>query len=599
MTKPVNLLTNGGFEQIGSDGLPVGWTLRCGSGADWHGQEIHYRSDPNVLHSGKRSASVLHESPNFAEWLLLTHELSLPPGDYVFTGYVYWKGVSPARPCVSVQVMHKDGSASPSAFYQIFSKPTPPTWQRFTYRFTVTANDDRVQFMPISTDGVCYVFVDDVAVYRASEAPVLKDDIPEPSPKIPAVMGHKLITGLTHNQRSRVQNIDGIWYLVNPNGEAFFDLGITHVSYPAAGSWWDQLNPQRGKLVREKWPSSRLWMEQVAAQMKRWGFSSFGAWSYSEALPAAARNGLGYWAIPGFSGAGEGKHYLRSQTGAEIPIGGTSRMADPFDPVWRKAVLEIARAYAEKTPSLTGYFVDNEISLGVVPLQHYLWTPSARKEMAEWLTKRYKGQIEKLNRAWSIPISVRRYSSFVEATMNPPVINLDQNPAGYMDDLKLFEDYTVQTYVDVVISAIRRYDPDGLIASPRLPGSHFTDYAPLRHFRRFDIISINDYAGQYYTKSDLERLKAIHKLTGRPILISEWAADGKQPGSQEGRAEAYQNQLKQLTNLPFIVGAHYHMWFTSGNGQGTGIVHGADDPDQPFVSQIAKINIASFRNPKR
>ncbi|XHR31095.1 MAG: beta-galactosidase [Chthoniobacteraceae bacterium] len=596
-----NLLRNGDFEDAGNNGLPSAWYVLDegkGHGTSYKDHKIQFQVDPNIVRHGHYSAAVFHSDSQYPYWVMLRQDLKLQPGDYVITGYVNWARKSFARPCVSLHLIDSKNSVSCPIVFKLWNKQPPSDWIQFWKKFTVTADTKVVGVNILATDGPAQAYVDDVAVYHLQDAPPEPEALAENSQPavIPAQAGHPSIPGLEKDERIKVVELNGVWYFKSQDGTAFFDLGVNHFSYPKEKSWWDSLNPQRGKEVRLKWPIESEWQNHAIGCLKNWGFSSLGAWSFESSIKAAGEKGINSWVMFGFSAVNNSAYLLKGQNGMTIPVGGTSRMGDPFNPDWKNAVLVQAKSVIEKRKDIShvmGYFPDNEISLGVVPLYAFAWTPSAKEALIKWLSARYR-DISTLNKAWTTdPQHKFNYTCFDEIGSMPPDLAVVGDNRKLMADMENFEDFMVSEYVDFVVGAIRKYDPQAIICSPRLPGERLCDYKPLRHFSRFDVVAVNCYGAGSYSSRQIDALQKIHEVTGRPILISEWTVGHGYEG--EGRSKAYIDMVKQLSNLPFIVGMHWQMWFTpSAEGNNFGLVDNADSPDELFVEKVSKFQKASF-----
>jgi hypothetical protein len=603
-----NLLRNGDFESRGSDGLPTGWYVLdggAGPGSSYKNHNIHFQADPNIVRTGHYSAAMIHSAPEYPAWVMLRQDLHLAPGDYVLAGYAFWPRRSFARPCVALHLIDRKGGLEHPLIFQIWNKAASPDWVPFWGTFTVKPDVQTVGVNILATDGPAQAYVDDVGVYRLQDAPP-KPQSPEavlPPAPIPATPGHPGIAGLDASGRVELVEVNGVWYFKSPQGRAFFDLGVNHFSYPAANSWWDQLNPDRGVKVRKRWPTEAQWQDDALNALKDWGFTSLGAWSWEGAYGKAGGRGILPWVIFGFNTADENAYLLKDRNGSAIPVGGTSRMADPFEPRWRDAISAQVRSTLEgKNPSrIMGYFPENEISLGVVPLYAYAGTPAAKAAMCRWLTQRH-GTVAKLNQAWSEGTAAFTYASFEAVVASLPDLTSAHEHSALMKDMEAFEDFMVETYVNAVVATIRQYAPNGIICSPRLPGEGLCDYKPLRHFKKFDIIAVNCYGGESYSSRQIESLKKIHAVTGRPVLITEWTV-GTNDAIHDGehQANVYIDMEKQLSNLPFVVGMHWQMWFSPAEGGNNfGLVDNDDSPYSPaFIAKVAAFQKNGFGAPSK
>ena len=117
-------------------------------------------------------------------------------------------------------------------------------------------------------------------------------------------------------------------------------------------------------------------------------------------------------------------------------------------------------------------------------------------------------------------------------------------------------------YLDVVCSAVRKYDPNHLNLGIRFGGKPADDV--LRLARVFDVCSINVY--EYEPTKQLER---SHRLSGRPILIGEFHFGVPENGlgsglvqvaNQTERGVGYRYFVEQAVSLPYALGAHWFTW---------------------------------------
>lgn len=115
-----------------------------------------------------------------------------------------------------------------------------------------------------------------------------------------------------------------------------------------------------------------------------------------------------------------------------------------------------------------------------------------------------------------------------------------------------------------IVPSVRKYDPNHLTLGNRLNGN-VSDEA-LRSLSVFDVVSLTVY--DYLPRRAV--LDHIHKLTGRPVLVSEFQfgtpRDGMSAGFRQTRDEdqrgiAYRLFVENLAVLPYAVGAHWSQYF--------------------------------------
>ncbi|MFA0742841.1 MAG: hypothetical protein DFNUSKGM_002973, partial [Candidatus Fervidibacter sacchari] len=76
----------------------------------------------------------------------------------------------------------------------------------------------------------------------------------------------------------RTEQVNGVWWFVDPDGHLFISKGVNHVSFggdhcPALG-----YSPYN-RNVQAKYGSEEKWAEATANRLKEWGFNTIGAWS--------------------------------------------------------------------------------------------------------------------------------------------------------------------------------------------------------------------------------------------------------------------------------------------------------------------------------
>ena len=113
--------------------------------------------------------------------------------------------------------------------------------------------------------------------------------------------------------------------------------------------------------------------------------------------------------------------------------------------------------------------------------------------------------------------------------------------------------------------AIRRHDPNHLVLGCRFAG-YAGDSAMRAVGRHFDVISYHAYSAN----APVERLEQVARLTGKPVMITEFSFKAMDSGlpntkgaakpvaTQQDRGEGFARYVEALAALPFCVGFH---WF--------------------------------------
>ena len=121
---------------------------------------------------------------------------------------------------------------------------------------------------------------------------------------------------------------------------------------------------------------------------------------------------------------------------------------------------------------------------------------------------------------------------------------------------------TFEKYLDLAIAAIKKYDPNHLTLGIRFGGE--VSYELLRTGSKFDVCSIN-----IYEYEPMWQIQRTNRNTGRPVLIGEFhigvPANGLGAGlvqakDQKERGKAYRYYVEQSASLSGFVGAYWFQW---------------------------------------
>ena len=119
-----------------------------------------------------------------------------------------------------------------------------------------------------------------------------------------------------------------------------------------------------------------------------------------------------------------------------------------------------------------------------------------------------------------------------------------------------------EKYLDLVSTAVRKYDPNHLNLGIRFGGNPTPEV--LRTARVFDVCSINVY--EYEPTKQIER---SYRLSGRPILLGEFHIGVPENGLGSGLVQArdqvergvgYRYFVEQAAALPGFLGTHWFTW---------------------------------------
>ncbi|MCX5646907.1 MAG: beta-galactosidase [Phycisphaerae bacterium] len=385
----------------------------------------------------------------------------------------------------------------------------------------------------------------------------------------------------------RVCERDGIWWLVTPQGHAFLSKGVNNVSFRADDAPQLGYSPYQ-RAVQDKYGSQDAWAKAAVERLCGWGFNTLGSWS----SPSTFDHNMPYTVNLG----------LATRAGADWLKGAVGDFfSRDFEQKMEAACRQLCGPRA-KDPWLIGYFTDNELRWGAdwrgkeSLLEEYLRFPedaAGRKAALEFLKQRYS-DVAALNPAWGTNITSWDQLRGREQTSGDAV----------RKDQAAWQEVVAQRYFATCKNSIRKADPNHLIL-----GCRFAGQAPdpvLRGLKdSVDVVSFNNY-GQ---TAPAETLQNIHRLTGRPIMLTEFSFKAMDSGlpntkgaarpvaTQADRADGFARYVHGLLDLPFMVGFH---WFEhadepkegrfDGENSNYGVVSIEDRPWDILVQRMTEVN---------
>jgi hypothetical protein len=363
------------------------------------------------------------------------------------------------------------------------------------------------------------------------------------------------------------------WWLVDPQGYAFFSIGIDVMNPSAFGpvsgmedlhQWLPfqdtlfapAVSARRGQkacsfltanLIRvfgDQWETR--WQEMTRGLMLNWRFNTIGNWS--------------------------DRNFIRS---ARMPyVLPLSRFPDTdvklyrdFPDVFSESYQAAADSFAQQMtaykddPYLIGYFLrneplwafgDNNIASEMLATD----TPSATRDaLVKWLQERYHNQVNAFAQAWNFSCS---QFDELKTTAIPDAARLSEKAAA---DLREFSGIMVERYLKYPSEALRKIAPNHLNLGIRY-GWISSDLCYVGT-NQFDVFSINSYS----EKPDPAIIKQITDKANMPVMIGEFhhgSIDRGLPStgiggaiSQAERGVAYSYYMEQGAMLPGMVGIHY------------------------------------------
>lgn len=335
----------------------------------------------------------------------------------------------------------------------------------------------------------------------------------------------------------RVQQIDGRWWFIDPEGYPFIHKGV--VAFSAGTS------DVQKQAFQDLFGTKENWAEKHIAFLKSYGFNGVGAWSDCDEI-RQLEEPLVYTVIVSPMSRFKSEH--RKALGGKYLHHGWQgyrfdlpMVFDPqFDQYVEESVASIVKYKDDKY--LLGYFTDNELPWVNNALDRHL-TLLAKDEYGyvaakEWLEKRKNG-----------------FCGVEDITD---------------EDRNEFLAYMLETYLQKVVKAIRKYDPNHLYLGCRFnqEREELQNEAMFRVAGKYmDVISVNHYRKWEPVESIL---RDWSEWSGRPFIITEWYTKGEDTPlpnrtgagwnvkTQKDRGHFYQNFCIELMRCKNCIGWH---WF--------------------------------------
>ena len=407
-----------------------------------------------------------------------------------------------------------------------------------------------------------------------------------------------------------VQKDNERWWLVDPEGYAFFSVGFdcygtncsdritdienlyerlpdeNSVFSPAysngggnvfnEGKFFDFYIANLIKVFGEKWWNA--WAKISKSQMYKWGINTIGNWSQENFIK---------WAkMP----------YVYPL--ADFPTTENKIFRD-FPDVFSEEYRNSSQEYAKQLERfkgdklLIGYFMRNEpiwAFADELNLAHEMFRDltmfKTKEKLIGWMISLYKGDIGFLNQAWDVKLN--SFNDIASMKFN----DFNHNP---QKDLNEFSKLMVYEYIKIPAEALKMEDPHHLNLGMRY--AWISSDIVFEGCDYFDVFSLNCYK----TKPNSEEISYITKKTGKPCMIGEFhfgapdrgpiAAGLRSVRTQQDRAKAYRYYVEQSASMKELVGVHY---FTQndeaalGRGDGEAWQIGAVDVCQQVYTEFVE-----------
>lgn len=376
---------------------------------------------------------------------------------------------------------------------------------------------------------------------------------------------------------------NGRWWLVDPEGYAFFSVGPDCVvarsdcRIDGVEKWveWlpDRQDPVYGPMyeVHEKWPpvdkpqrTCTLFSFEQANLYRAFGEDWYDRWKkmLSGQLRRYGMNTLGNWSDQNILGT-VGTPYVTS-----LPHFPETRQTifrdfpDVFSEEYRENARKSAQALEAKKddPLMIGYFLRNEPAWAFVDnlvlADEVLYNPAdtaCRREFMDTLKKKY-GTVDRLNAAWG--------TSFADFDgLKGSHAHVSEWSEASCADCHEFSRRMMREYVGVPSAACRRVDGNHMILGMRW--AWISDPDVITGWENFDVFSINCYA--YDPTEAIQHI--VDLKVDLPVMIGEFHFGALDAGpsstglegvtDQKERGVAYRYYCERVAAHPYGVGCHY------------------------------------------
>ena len=364
------------------------------------------------------------------------------------------------------------------------------------------------------------------------------------------------------------------WWLVDPEGFAFFSSGVDCIRDNASGVLSGQeelfawLPPKDDAVFSEAYSDSRElslvdflktnimrvygpawkenWKKTTVGLMKHWRVNTVANWSDND---MARRYKMPY--------------VLNMNRFPTTPVKLYRDFPDVFDPVYQQEAQKFAQQLEpiKNDPYLIGYFLQNEPhwAFGDNNLAFEMFaiaTPSyTKKEMGRWLQEKY-GDVKTFSDAWKINLS--------DFNALETLVMKDKPSDIAWDDCSEFSGLMVDQYVEIACNEVKKVDPNHLNLGMRY--AWISSELCYRAGAWFDVFSINGYSSPGPPSTE-----EVARRSGKPVIIGEWhfgcATDRGLPAtgiqgaeSQTARGEAYRYYFENGAARPELIGIHWFQW---------------------------------------
>ena len=427
------------------------------------------------------------------------------------------------------------------------------------------------------------------------------------------------------------------WWLVDPDGYAFFSNGVCYGSrmgdfgfVDGMRNMYQWLPSKEDETYKIAWTTA----DQIAEYVKRNGseegrgkylfnfaranmIRAFGSdwWNAWNKINVARLKQWGFNTISVCVNNYMDENVLEYLDKAQIPFTWTLKefpkteqmifrdFPDVYDPEYQKRSEVFAKQLEPfvGNPYLIGYFTNNEpewlvqhdvnISERLLANQKKLYS---KIELVHFLQDKYNDSIQVFNKSWNCNLN-----SFED--LYTPMENADKLSPEAENDLIEFRDILIKRYSDVPNQALKNVDSVHMSLGMRYASITEEDFSAAD---TYDLFSFN-----CYRQSPSEKFDIAMKLIDKPIIVGEWHIGGSDKGlyanglvcstTQEERGKCCAYYMETAMSYPNCIGIHYFEFNDQpllGRFDGENMQHGLIDVcNKPHYACVDKIKESGMK----
>lgn len=353
-----------------------------------------------------------------------------------------------------------------------------------------------------------------------------------------------------------IQQQDQTAWLVKPNGERFFSLGVCCVNQGASTNEWSAANP--GYAAWQHYTNTNDWAGATLQRLKSWGFTTVSGWSDFQTLKGCREPGFAFAPVL----------HIGASAGAPWRDMWDPKLVDRIDQVARESIVPL-----RDDPRVIGYYTDNEIGwwnaiLFKMTLEQAS-TSGQRQRLIQFLRNSYRNDWAALMDDFEPAPILESWEELERHGM----LYLRPGGSGIRVE-RQFLGLLAERYYSLMRDAVRKYDRRALILGDRFPSFYYPEVVRAS-VPYLDVISCN--LNPTWNDGSFPRyqLDTLHALSGKPVIIGEFymAARENRSGNknnhgafpvaatQEERARGFASTTRRLLTLPYVIGADWFQYY--------------------------------------